>query len=132
MTDEGSTSAGRFAKYCTIKSDSKRSGAPTSTSVNGIKWLTMLQVLPFHSRWLALAVRLLPLNSIQIKQSVLNSSVNDSVGFRNWSRSFSHVCLITRRTVNTIAVCQRFFSVTKNPPALQYPEDNNAVWVDAF
>ena len=36
--------------YLTIKSLSKRSGAFTSSSVNGIKWFTMLHLRPFHSR----------------------------------------------------------------------------------
>ena len=36
--------------YLTIKSLSKRSGAFTWSSVNGIKWFTMLHLRPFHSR----------------------------------------------------------------------------------
>src|SRR5665213_460408 len=87
----------------------------------------MLHVLSFHLRLLALAVRLLPLNSIHIKQSFLNSSLNGFVGCKNWSRSLSQVGLINLLTENTIAACQRFLSVTKKPPALQYPEDNSAV-----
>ena len=44
------------AKYFTIKSDSNRPFAPTSSSVNGIKWLTIDQLLPFHSSLSALDV----------------------------------------------------------------------------
>jgi hypothetical protein len=64
--------------------------------------------LSFHSKSLALAVRLLPLNSIQSKQSFLNSSVNGSVGIKNWSRSLSQVGFNNLLTEKTTAICPKF------------------------
>lgn len=87
----------------------------------------MLHFWLFHSRSLALAIRLLPLNNIHIKQSILNSSVSDAVGCRNWSMSLIQLAFDNLRTVNTIAPCQRLSGFINIPCPPLKPDENRAV-----